>query len=96
MAAEDVWTECEFATCDTATVPELKETLKIGGYPFWYIYHGNIVLYIHRLMKLFQGVGEAGEQLDRFMSSRFDLVEENLQKAAQKSSRLALIKSQTE
>jgi hypothetical protein len=81
MAAEDVWTECEFATCDTATVPELKETLKIGGYPFWYIYHG---------------VGEAGEQLDRFMSSRFDLVEENLQKAAQKSSRLALIKSQTE
>ena len=46
--------------------------------------------------KIFPGVGEAGEQLDRFMSSRFDLVEENLQKAAQKSSRLALIKSQTE
>ena len=38
------------------------------------------------------GVGEAGEQLDRFMSSRIDLVEENLQKAAQKSSRLALTK----
>ena len=46
LAAEDVWTECEFATCDTAIVPELKETLKIGGYPFWYIYHGNILLYL--------------------------------------------------
>ena len=43
LAAEDVWTECEFATCDTAIVPELKENLRIGGYPFWYIYHGNIL-----------------------------------------------------
>ena len=47
MAAEDVWSECEFATCDTAIVPELKETLRIGGYPFWYIYHGNILYLMH-------------------------------------------------
>ena len=49
-----------------------------------------------RILHVFPGVGEEGEQLDRFMSSRFDLVEENLQKAAQKSSRLALVKSQNE
>ena len=94
MAAEEDWTECEFATCDTAVVPELKETLRIGGYPFWYIYHGNTVEILKIFYLLFSGVGDEGEQLDRFMSSRFDLVEENLHKAAQKSSRLALVKSQ--
>ena len=53
------------------------------------------LLYIS-IYSIFSGVGDSGEQLDRFMSSRFDLVEENLHKAAQKSSRLALAKSQAE
>ena len=41
MAVDHEWQNIEFGLCSVDVVPELKHTLKISGYPFWYIYHGK-------------------------------------------------------
>ena len=85
MAADSEWSDFEFGLCDTAVVPELKSSLNIGGYPYWYIYHGKSHFNPQLKIILWKGVGYEGECMERFMSSRIDKVEENLRTAAMRA-----------
>ena len=87
MAVDMEWEGIEFGLCSTDQVPELKNSLSIGGYPFWYIYHGkNFRASMNQsIPRKHSGVGDEGACMERFMSSRIDKVEENLRTAAMRA-----------